>query len=89
MVDAKIIFQSNEEVSGKFRRTGEYIDYAGILTVYNRKTKPVQLELKCVYNNFILEEIMEREIVFSGDSITEVYAKLSKWYLRYDIIFQN
>ena len=89
MAKDKIIFQSNEEVSGKFKRTGEYIDYTGILTVYSRKTKPVQLELKCVYNNFILEDIMDENITFSGNSITEVYAKLSKWYLRYDIVFQN
>ena len=89
MAKSKIIFQSEEEVTGRFRRTGEYIHYAGKLTVYDRKTKPVILDLKCIYNNFILEEIMNSEISFTGDSISQVYAKLSKWYLKFEIVFQN
>jgi len=89
MAKAKLIFQSEEEVTGKFRRTGEYIHYGGKLYVYDRKTNPVILELKCIYNNFILEEIMDSEISFSGDSISQVYAKLSKWYLKFDVTFQN
>jgi len=89
MAKAKLIFQSEEEVFGRFRRTGEFIHYGGTLSVYDRKTKPVKLELKCFYNNFLLEEIMDSEVSFSGDSISIVYAKLSKWYLKYDITFQN
>ena len=89
MKKAKLIFQSEEEVTGKFKKTGEYIDYKGKLSIYDRKAKPVLLELKCIYNNFVLEDIMDSEISFSIDSISQVYAKLSKWYLKYDITFQN
>jgi len=89
MAKAKILFQSKEEVHGRFQQTGEYISYSGMLTVYERKTKPILLNLKCIYNNFILEEVMDSEISFTGDSITQVYAKLSKWYLRFDCTFQN
>ncbi len=89
MVKAKLIFQSKEEVTGRFTRTGEYIHYEGKLSVYARKTKPVILELKCIYNNYVLEDIMDSEKSFSGDSISQVYAKLSKWYWKYEIVFQN
>ncbi len=89
MAKAKLLFQSEEDVFGRFQKTGEYIHYGGKLSVYDRKTKPVILELKCLYNDFVLAEIMDSEIVFSGDSISQVYAKLSKWYLKYDITFQN
>lgn len=89
MAKSKIIFESKEEIFGKFIRTNEYICYSGKLMIYDKKAKPVTLQIKCEYNNFVLEDFMEEQKTFSGNSVTEVYSKLSKWLFNYEIIFQN
>jgi len=89
MTKPKIKFQYKEEIFGKFTRTNEYICYSGKLTIYDKKTKPVKLQIKCEYNNYVLEDFMEEQKTFLGDSITEVYSKLSKWFYNYEIVFQN
>ncbi|MEN8122480.1 MAG: hypothetical protein ABFS35_19205 [Bacteroidota bacterium] len=72
-----------------FRRSGEYISYTGKLNVYERKTKPVVLDLKPDYIDPFLPEILHSNKSSSGNSVTEVYAELSKWFLRFDCTFQN
>ena len=89
MAKAKLLFQSKEEIFAKYRRSGEYISYTGKLSVYERKTKPVVLDLKPDYIDPFMPEIMYSKKSFTGNSITEVYAKLSKWFLRFDCTFQN
>jgi len=84
-----IIYQSNEEIYGKFLKTKEYICYKGKLTIYDKIDKSITLEIKNEYNNFALEMIMDSKKSFIGNSVTEVYSKLSKWLYKYDIVFLN
>ena len=89
MPKAKILYQADQEVIGKHIRSKEWIIYSGKLTIYERKTNPVILQLNSeIYDSFI-GEFMEENKEFKGKSISNVYGKLEKWYYKNGIIFQN
>jgi len=89
MPKANIIYQADQEVIGKHLRSNEWVMYSGKLTIYDRKTNPIVLRLKSeIYDTFI-GEFMEDKKEFKGDSVSDVYGKMSKWYYKNGIIFQN
>ncbi len=89
LINAKIKYQANQEVVGKHLQAKQWIMYSGKLTIYDRKTNPVILSLKSeIYDTFI-GEFMEDKKEFKGDSVSDVYGKLAKWYYKNGIIFQN
>jgi len=89
MPKSKVVYQENQEVIGKHLQTKEWVMYSGKLTIYDRKINPVILKLKSeIYDSFI-REFMNEKIIFKGNSISDVYGKLSKWYYKNGIIFQN
>ena len=83
------IYQSNEEVIGKHLRSKEWILYAEKLTIYDRKTNPIVLKLKSEIADSLIREFMEEKKEFTGNSFSEVYGKVAKWYKKNGIIFQN
>jgi hypothetical protein len=89
MPNVTIIYQADQEVIGKHLRSNEWIMYSGKLIIYDRKENPIVLKLKSeIYDSF-LGEGLENKKEFKGDTVTEVYGKLAKWYLKNGIIFQN
>ncbi|MCF8296697.1 MAG: hypothetical protein K9J13_04055 [Saprospiraceae bacterium] len=89
MPTTKIIYQANQEIPGKHLQSKEWIFYTGKLIIYDRKINPVILKLKSeMYGSFI-GELMEEKKEFKGNSVSEVFGKMSKWYYKYGIIFQN
>jgi hypothetical protein len=89
MSKSLIIYQANQEVIGKHLRSKEWIMYSGNLTIYDRNSDSVVLRLKSeIYDSFI-GEFMEEKKEFKGNSISEVYGKMAKWYYKNGIIFQN
>ena len=89
MPKSVIIYQADQEVIGKHLRSKEWIMYSGKLTIYDRKTNPVILRLKSeIYDTFI-GEFMEEKKELKGNSVSDVYGKLAKWYYKNGIIFQN
>lgn len=89
MPKTTIIYQAYQEVIGKHLRSNEWVMYSGKLTIYDRKTNPIVLKLKSeIYDTFI-GEFMDEKKEFKGDSISDVYGKLAKWYYKNGIIFQN
>jgi hypothetical protein len=85
----KIIYQADQEVIGKHFKSKEWVMFSGRLTIYDRKINPIVLKLKNeIYDTFI-GGYMEDKKEFRGNSVTEVYGKLAKWYLDNGIIFQN
>lgn len=89
MPKAKILYQSKEEIYGKHLRAKEWIEYSGKITVFDRKTNSVTLKIKSeIYDSFI-RDIMDDEKEFKGNSVTEEYAKLSKWFYQREVIFQK
>lgn len=63
--------------------------YSGKLTVYDRKTNPVVLKLKSEIYDTLMSEIMDDKKEFKGNTVSEVYGKLARWYYKNGIIFQN
>lgn len=89
MPKATIIYQADQEVIGKHLRSNEWVMYSGKLTIYNRKTNPIVLRLKSEIFDTFIGEFMEDKKEFKGDSVSDVYGKMSKWYYKNGIIFQN
>jgi hypothetical protein len=89
MAKGKILYQARQEIFGKHLRAKEWIKYSGKLTVYDKKTNPVSLKIKNEIADSFLAEIMDDDKEFKGSSVTEVYAKLSKWLYLREVIFQN
>jgi hypothetical protein len=88
MSKAKILYQAGQEIFGKHLRAKEWIEYSGKLTVYDKLTNPVSLKIKSEIADSFLAEIMEDHKEFQGTSVTEVYAKLSKWLYLREVVFQ-
>lgn len=88
MRKSAFIYQEKQEICGQHIRANQWICYSGKLTVYDRKTNPVVLKLISETAGYLLVQIMDEKKEFKGNSITEVYAKLSKWLYKNDIIFQ-
>ncbi len=86
---AKILYHAKQEIFGKHLRAKEWIEYSGKLSVYDRKTNPVVLKIKSENVDSFLADIMDDEKEFKGNSVTEVYGKLSKWLYNRGVIFQN
>jgi hypothetical protein len=84
-----VIYQAEQEVIGKHLRSKEWIMYSGKLTIYDRKTNPIVLKLKSEIDDTFIGEFMEDKKEFKGDSVSDVYRKVAKWYNRNGIIFQN
>ncbi len=89
MTKSTIIYQAEQEVIGKHLRSKEWVMYSGKLTIYDRKVNPIILKLKSEICDTFIGEFMEDIKEFKGDSVSEVYGKLAKWYYKNGIIFQN
>ena len=89
MPNVKIIYQADQEVLGKHLKSKEWVMFSGKLTIYDRKNDPVVIKLKNEIFDTFIGELMEDKKEFKGNSVTEVYGKLAKWYYNNGIIFQN
>jgi hypothetical protein len=88
MPKVKIIYQADQEVIGKHLHSKEWVMYSGKLTIYDRKVNPIILKLKSELYGTFLGEFMEDKKEFKGDSVSDVYGKMAKWYYKNGIIFQ-
>ena len=89
MTMSTIIYQAEQEVYGKHLKSREWVVYTGILTIYDRKTNPVILKLEDETNDSFITEFMESKKNIKGHSVSEVFGKVSKWYSKFGIVFQN
>ena len=89
MPQSLIIYQADQELIGKHLRSNEWVMYSGKLTIYDRKLNPIVLKLKSEICDSFIGENMEDKNEFIGDSVSEVFGKMAKWYYKNGIIFQN
>jgi len=89
MLTTKIIYQANQEIIGKHLQSKEWVMYSGKLTIYDRKTNRVLLKLISEIDDTFIGEFMEEKREFKGNSVSEVFGKVAKWYFKNGIIFQN
>lgn len=87
MTKVKKIFESKEEIAGKHLLSNEWIWYSGILTIYDRSKNSVTLTIKSEFTDSILSMMLDDKKTFTADSITQVYAKLVKWFYKRDVVF--
>ena len=87
MPNSTKLFQSKEKIIGKHLKSNEWIMYIGLLMIYDRTSKPVILKIKSeIYDSFLSTEMDDMK-EFKGDTISEVYQKLSSWFRRKGVIF--
>jgi len=89
MARAKIIYQEKQEVYGRHLRSKLWIIYSGKLTIYDRKTNPIILNLVSEIDDSLMYEYMDEKREFKGDTVSSVYGKVAKWYQKNGIVFQN
>ena len=89
MPKAKIKYTSAEEVIGRHRQSKEWVMYSGKLTIYDRKTNPIVLSLRSEIADSFISISIEEKKEFRGDSVSAVYGKVAKWYMKHGIVFQN
>ena len=89
MKKSKLIYQEDQEIIGKHLRSKEWILYSGKLKIYERKNNPVILQIKSEIQDTFIEQVMEEKKEFKGNSVSNVYGKLAKWYYKNGIVFQN
>ncbi len=81
-----IIYTEKQEIMGYFPKGKDSVFYKGTLTITDKVKSAVTLDLKISIHHFIFE-FPERKS-FKGDCVTEVYAKLSKWFSSYGFVFR-
>jgi hypothetical protein len=89
MPKIKIIYQADQEVIGKHLKSKEWVMFSGRLTIYDRKTNPIVLKLKNEIYDYFIGGYLDDKKEFRGNSVSEVFGKLSKWYYINGIMFQN
>ena len=89
MATIETLWKSEESIRVHHPKGKDYLLYSGVLSVTNKKTKNITLEIKCIFGSYVLENIMKNEITFTGNSISEVYGKMSKYFSKYGLIFVN
>jgi len=89
MAKARILYQSSEEVFGKHLRSNEWVYYTGTLTIYERKTNPVVLQLKSEIGDSFLQMMMDEKKDIKGNTVSEVYGKVSRWLYNQGVIHKN
>jgi len=89
MPKSRIIHIEDQEVIGMHLRSKQWILYTGKLKIYDRKTNPIVLKLNSEFSGGFVSDHMESDKQFKGNSISEVFGKVAKWYYKNGIIFQN
>ena len=89
MPRARLIYEEEEYLSGYYAMAKEWVGYTGKLSISESKTAPVKLKLSMEYVSVGLDMVMPQKKTITGKSVAEVYGKLSKWYLSYNILFKN
>jgi len=83
-----VIFESNEEICGIVPRAYDWVHYKSILKVKDGGKYPVSLEMKFVPPHPFAFNMPDSHSI-KGISITDVYAKVVKFFNKFGIEFRN
>jgi len=86
MEKSQIIYTEKQEIMGYFPKGRDGVFYEGTLTITDKDKHSVTLELKITMHHFIFE--FPETKTFKGDSVSEVYGKLSKWFASLGFVFR-
>lgn len=81
-----VLFEANERVEARFPQSKEWIAYNATIQIENSKAHPVRMELEFIPPHpFFCNMPITHSI--KGDSITNVYVKLAKFFRTYGCEF--
>jgi hypothetical protein len=83
----KTVFESKEEIYGIVPRANDGVHYLAVLKIKDGGKFPVSLDMTFVPPHPFAFNMPEK-LMIKGVSITDVYAKLSKFFYKFGIRFQ-
>ena len=79
-----VIYQSTEQILGVIPRVKEWIEYEAVLTVKDGGKNPVTLAMTFILPQPLAFDMPEKRLI-KAPTITQVYAKLVKFFSRYGL----
>ena len=87
MAKYNIVFESKEEIYGIVSRADDWVHYSALLKVKDGGKFPVVLEMEFVPPHPFAFNMPEKHLI-RATSITDAYAKVSKFFSKFGIRFQ-
>ena len=81
------VFESKEEIYGIVPRANDWVHYSALLKVKDGGKFPVILEMEFVPPHPFAFNMPEKHLI-RAESITDAYAKLSKFFYKFGIRFK-
>jgi hypothetical protein len=83
----KIIYQSEETIIGHLPKSNDWIEYTGVLKIRDGGKKPISIDMNFVPPHPFPFNMPETHYI-RGTSVTDVYAKIVKFFWRFGIQFR-
>jgi hypothetical protein len=88
MAEHKQLYDSKESIFGFFPKSGEWVEYKSVIRIRNGGKMPVTIDMTFVPPHpFAFNMPLTHRI--QGESVTDAYAKVVKFFRRFDIEFRN
>ncbi len=84
----KVIYESRENILGLLTKSKEWVRYGGVLRIKEGGKTPVSLEMTFVPPHPFPFNMPETHRI-QGMSVTDVYAKVVKFFGKFGIEFKN
>lgn len=84
----KMLYDSEEEIYGVVTKTGDWVQYKGRLKIKSGGKQPVSLDLKIVPPHPTTIDMPEKYNVKTV-SVSEAYAKVSKFLKKFGVEFRT
>ena len=84
MARSHMVFESNEHILGFHPKAKDWVEYTGVLKVRDSGEKPVSLEMTFVPPHPFMFEMPEKHSI-RAKSVTDAYAKVVKFFRKFDI----
>jgi len=88
MKKTNIVFQSKEMIYGYLPKDHEWIRYEGILLIKDKGKSPVEMEMKFIPPHPPWFK-MPLDKAIRAQNVTELYAKIVKFFKQYGIDFKS
>lgn len=84
----KVIYESQENILGRLTKSKEWVRYRGVVRIKEGGKMPVSLEMTFVPPHPFPFNMPETHRI-QGTSVTDVYAKVVKFFGKFGIEFKN
>jgi hypothetical protein len=88
MAKSNLIYESQESILGFFPKSREWVEYRSVLRIRNVGKMPITIDMTFVPPHPFVFNMPERYCI-RGKSVTDAYAKIVKFFKRFDMEFRN